>query len=297
MTTEVQQIHGTLDRIRFQSDKGFFIGIFKSQDTNVVALGNLLKPKVGFDYDLTGKWVNNAKWGKQFRFQLYSEIKPKSTDGILRYLVNTAKWVGPVVGARLIEAYGSETMDVLREDPEKVATDIRGITLKRAEEIQNIIVGNETIEALIIDLEALIGGAGLRQSLPIEIAKEFGSDAVDILKDDPYILTTFAGVGFLSADRVALSRFKTVRKSVKRQVAGIKHILKENERSGNVWCYIDTLFRNAETLLGCDITEGFEHVLKSSVIKVANLVAIKQMAYDESYIATKIKALLTFDSI
>ena len=290
--TQSNELTATLSRIRFQNEKGFLIGVFDKGKSRIAALGNLLKPKVGFDYKLRGKWVNNDVYGQQFKFHSYETIKPKSTDGIYRYLVHTAKWIGPIVANNLIEEYGQETINVLKTDPKKIARDIKGLTIKRAKEIQNIILENDAIEAIVVDLEALIGGMGTRKSLPIEIAKKWGGDAIDVLKENPYRLTKFRGIGFLTADKIALARFKIDKKSIHRQKAGILHVLKENELEGNVWCYIDQLFRDAETLLGCDVSEGFEEILKENVTKLSNLIANKVIAYNEKYIADKIKNLM-----
>jgi len=286
------EIQGTLNRIRFKNDNGFLIGLFENDDYEMAALGNLLDPKIGFDYKLCGKWVVDTKWGKQFKFQSYTTIQPKSTDGIYRYLVNTAKWVGPVIGERLIKEFGTKTIDVIRTDPKGVAKAIRGLSLKRTKEMQQIIIENEENEELIVKLEALIGGMGFRKSLPIEVAKKWASDAVTVITKNPYQLMTIRGIGFLSADRLAITRFGIEHTSIYRQKAGIAHILEENERSGNVWCYIDDLFRKAETLLGCDIQNGYKAILKEDIIKHNQLVANEEIAIDEQYIATKIRSLM-----
>jgi len=290
----MDSVVGSLNNIRFQNNNGFLIGQFKCEDDQITALGNLLRPTIGIDYKLRGRWVQDHKWGKQFRFDSYETVQPKSLSGIHRYLIHTSKWIGPVVAQALIDTYGEETIDVLRTDPARVAKDIRGITLQRANEIQQTIVENEAIESVVIELENLVGGIGLRKSLPIDIANKWGSDAVTILKENPYQLITLHGIGFLSADHLALTRLGVTRTDVNRQKAGLLHLIRENEIAGNIWIYIDDLFRKAEALLGCDPAQGFVLILGHEIVQTADLVSLKNTAYDESFIAKKIAALMSY---
>lgn len=290
----VDTLTGRLDSIRYQNDRGFLIGSFiYGDEESTTALGNLLRPKVGLDYKLNGKWVDDHRWGRQFRFSSYEPIKPKSTDGIFRYLMHTIKWIGPVTAADIIQRYGETAIDILRDDPDKVVSDIRGISPNRAKEIQEALIENEQLEAVVVELEALIGEAGLRRSLPIEIAERWGADSIVILRENPYRLIDFRGVGFLSADHIATTRFKINTRDVNRQKAGLLYLLNENEIAGNVWFYVDELYRKAQVLLGCDPSEGFQ-ILKDNehIVQVNDVVSQRLIAEEEAFIAEKLRWMM-----
>jgi exodeoxyribonuclease V alpha subunit len=290
----MEVIEARLDRIRFaNAENGFLIGIFYNSK-HIVALGNCIRPEIGQDYKLHGEWIDDPKWGKQFRFQHYETVVPKSTDGIFRYIVRIAKWVGPSIGNQLIRLYGEETLNILANDPERVASDVRGITPTRAREIQALIRENRDMEAVLVALEELLGDQHLRKSLPIELAKHWGSDAIEIIKDDPYVLTQFSRIGFLGADRVAIQKLQFDVKALKRQTACIQHVLRDSELlGGNTWMRRDDLLSACEGLIGYEPEEGLgKAIARGDVAMEKGYVAREKVANDERYIANKIHELM-----
>ena len=100
-------ITGTLADIRF-SKNGFLIGQLDSGET---VKGNMLEPIIGQEYRLAGDWVNDPRWGRQFTFSRYATETPRDAEGVYRYLVRVAKWVGPIVGRRIVQAFGDDALD------------------------------------------------------------------------------------------------------------------------------------------------------------------------------------------
>lgn len=300
-TLQPDQITGNLSHIRFSNDQGFLIGMFqgeknkgKSKDGEFAALGNMLRPEVGMEYKLFGKWVDDPKWGRQYRFKRYEAIIPKDTDGIYRYLVRVAKWVGPKVGRDLISKYDIDTLDVLREDPERVAKEIKGITINRAEEIRGLLIQNEDIEAALVELERLIGGQGLRQSLPIDLVQKYGSNAPAVLKENPYILTEEKQIGFPSADKVALNRFNVDPASIYRQQSCCLHTIKSYcTQGGHTWIEMTELMKMVYALIKCDSQVGIQKLIDDKrIVMEGKYIALEQTAKDEDFIAKKIKEML-----
>ena len=88
-------IDGHIMDIRFERD-GFVILRFSVNGNSVSALGNMVRPEPGMFYRLRGKWdPTHPVFGRQFRFCWYETVQPRSTEGIFKYLVRIAKWVGP----------------------------------------------------------------------------------------------------------------------------------------------------------------------------------------------------------
>jgi len=290
----MEPIQATLTNIRFERD-GFLIGMFQSEKGGeFAALGNILNAEIGMEYKLFGKWVNDRQWGQQLKIKTYETIIPKSTDGIYRYIVRIVKWVGPKTGKAIIAKYGIDTLDILREDPERVSTDIKGITRERAFEMQEFIKEYHDIENTLVELERLIGGFGLRSSLPMDAIAKWKSQAVDVLKSNPYRLTEMKQIGFPSADKVALGRFKINPKSVFRQRSAIEHVIKDQtHQHGHIWINKEAAIKEVEMLIGCNPSEGYrEAIEKLIIIEVDGLVALRSMAKDETDIADKVKELL-----
>lgn len=297
MTTDQhpETFEGILNHVRFQNDNGFLIGLFQDGESlsQVCALGNVLRPEIGMSYKLRGKWINDPKWGKQFKFENYQVVVPQSTDGIFRYIVRIAKWVGPAVGTDLIAKYGDQTLNVLKTDPERVAREIKGITPTRAATIQKLIKDNEEYESAFIELETMLGGQGLSKTLPMKLITKWGSDAPAKLRENPYRLIDIHGIGFPTADRVAISRFEVNEKSVHRQCAGINHIILENTFEGHTWIKKTELVLRVEGLLGTSPEEGLSQMLGKGkeLVEEDGYVTSLSIASDEALISKRIAQL------
>ena len=291
----MERINATLTHIRFQNrETGFLIGIFLQGRQEFAALGSMVGPEVGMDYTLSGEWVENEKFGRQYKFVNYEVVAPKSTDGIYRYLVKVARWVGPKVGQALIDHYKEETLNIIRTDPERVARQIRGITPARAAEMQAKIIENQAIEATLVELENLIGGQGLKQSLPTELLAKYGSNAVAELRLNPYMLTEFKQIGFLQADKVALTKFEIKPQSVRRQQAAALHIIEQIcFQEGSVWVEEHRLIAEVTGLISCDPAPGLVKLAGARRIVInEGFVALKYLADNEEYVAKKFIKML-----
>lgn len=288
----MDKITGVLSHVKFSGKNNFVIADIQARGQMVTVLGSILNPNVGQEYKLFGSWMMDPQWGKQFKFRAFETIKPQSTDGIYRYVVRMAKWVGPKIGKRLTEKYEEKTLDMLRENPEQVASDIQGITYNRAIEIQANIKQNEQIEAALVELEKLVGGQGLRASLPMDLVQKWGANAIRRIETNPYILTEMEGVGFPSADRIAINSIKVDPKSGYRQMAAILHVLKEDLFNGNTWMDKLEMKKQAKALISWSVEEGFGKAISKGKIKEhEDFVALDYVERDERHIAEKIKEL------
>jgi len=313
MTTET--ITAQLNSIRYQNGNGFMIGMAQSKETKdntatfddpkmtitykteFGVLGSMISPQVGMTYKLFGEWSNHPEFGRQFKFSRHEIIKPTDTNGIYKYIVRTAKWVGPTIGQRLVDLYGENTLEVLRNDPEIVASEIVGLTENRTKTIQEMLIEQEETEAIIVELLTVLDFPGLRKNLPIEIASKYGSNSLEVLKENPYILTDFNGIGFLIADRIAMHSFKVDVNSMYRIKSCIEYVMKEDLNSvGSTWMYQDKIIFNVNELTGVK-SDGIEKGLKG-LIEVGLVVmdndwySFFEVDKNESLIAGKIKEML-----
>jgi len=302
-------IQATLKNIRFQNDSGFIIAMASSSGGNgdikdvkgeFGMLGNMLNPQEGMTYKLQGEWSVHPEFGKQFKFSHYTAVKPKDENGIYKYLVRTAKWIGPSIAQSLVEIYGDNTLEVLREDPEMVAAEIRGITEKKAKEIQEILIDHEELESILVDLMAILNIPGLRRSLPYEMIEKFGSNAAEILKENPYIIVNFRGSGFLIADRLALQSLNIDPDSMFRVKAAIEYAMDQDlHGNGNTWIDQDQLIYNVKELTSVDnlelILSGIGKLLDKKAIVITTdgeWLALYEVDENETYIADKIKEMI-----
>lgn len=294
----IQKITATLTGIRYSGDNNFIIGMFSNETGDFSGLGNMFRPEIGMEYHVFGDWSTHPQYGRQLKFVRYETIQPVDTDGIYKYLVRIARWVGPSIGDKLVEKYGDETLEILRTDPQRVARDIPGLTESRALEIQSGLLEVEAMESIIVELLTILTIPGLRKSLPFDLVDRFGSDAVDMVRENPYVLTEFPGIGFQLADAVALS-LHFDQNSLYRKMAATIFTLGENEHEGNVWMDMGQLVENTCNLLGIlTAGEAIEPLLNGDKIvrmqfgDTGNMVALTPTDHDETYIAQQIFKLL-----
>ena len=298
-------IKAELVNIRFKSDEGFLIGQFRpecrtgsngvrvNKADHLAGLGKMFRPEVGMNYVLHGKYSIHPRFGRQFNFDRYEVIKPKDTNGIFRYLVRVAKYVGPAVADRLIETYGSETLEVLEADPEKVAHEISGLTCEKAKGIAAALSKDAKMRAVLVELEAILDIPGLRKDLPVDVVEKYGSDAAERLKDNPYLLTQFNRVGFQTADAIALRKLKIEPDSIFRITAASRHIMKEQMMAaGHIWVDETVYYQAMKDLLSIPInvikTSKKELLANGEIVEYEQLLALPSADQDETYIANKI---------
>lgn len=271
---EDNSLRGTLDRIIFERD-GFIIAALETKET---ILGNLFGAIIGQEYEFTGAWVTDSRFGRQFKFDTYRTVTPQDLDGIRRYIIR-AKWLGPVLARKVVQEFGEDTLSILKNDPDKVAGTTPGITPAKAQEIAETLKSQEQNEAATVELETLLGGQHLpKQTIPTLIAR-YGSDAPARVKANPYSLIQLRGIGFLTADRVALSHsIGYEREGVERQKAAILYELQDAADSGG------------HTLLPRNV---FEERVKARIGLLPGEEAIGQLEEEERIILTADTVALT----
>jgi exodeoxyribonuclease V alpha subunit len=165
-------------------------------------IGDMIEPAIGQLYNFTGKWKRNDRFNKwEMHFAAYQTVLPDDTGGIYYYLVQTAKWVGPETATALIDAFGTETLNVLKNPNSDIH--VKGLTGERLCEIRESLIRNEATEKAIVELNSILGGV-LSPSVIQRAITRWGSDAGRIIRRDPFRLTQLHGIGFLKADAVYL---------------------------------------------------------------------------------------------
>jgi len=283
------KITGELSRIIFKSDSGFLIGSFHDRDNSfITATGNLINPQTGIEYSLFGDWTESPKYGRQFAFNRFETELPSDPVGIFKYLVRSCKYVGSAVGQSLVDTYGSETLKIMKSDPDRIANDIQGITVKRAKEIQTTLMQQEQNEKIMIELETLLDVQGMFKKLPEQLFEKYQYNAAEKVKENPYILTEFPRVGFALADRVALHNGFS-RTSVKRKAAAALHCLRENQQAGSTWIPSSDLIQKMKELIQIiDLEQGIQELIDAGKVTLERgYIAFSSVSSDERHIAEK----------
>ncbi len=250
-----EEIQGAIAHIRFHRD-GFLIAALRD---GTAVTGHMPSPQEGQDYRFRGRWTVHPRHGRQFAFDSYQVLYPTTLPAIARYLAEHCRGIGPRTAQRLVAAYGEAALQVLTEDPGRAAREIPGLSGRRALEAAAGLRANAAHQKLQLALTGLLDGAGVNRAVIARILRDWGEEAPDRLRRDPYALIDgIRGVGFATADRVA-AHLGLDREGGPRIRAGIRHVLQEEAFSNGHTCLPRQAFlARAAALLGvgCDLVEA-----------------------------------------
>jgi len=264
--------------------------------THVSILGAMPNASAGQEYEVTGKLEYDTKWHQwQIKFSTHRTILPNDEDSILRYLIDVARWVGPDIAAKLVKAFGNHTLTTIKTDPEHVAETIPGITLTRAKEMQSTLVENEKSEQAMIEINTMIGGV-LPPSITRKAISTWGSDAALKIKDNPFILTSLPGVGFIMADAIH-RRMKGAEDDQNRHKSAIVHVLQEAaQNDGHTVITTNQAVLKANILTGGLRTDSIATAEKNGHIRTSDMasdMSLEDLVAAEEYVAGKISTMLS----
>lgn len=126
---------GTIEDIVYRNEEnGYTVARLEKDDSVVTVVGKFIDVQVGASVKLEGKF-EKTKYGVQYSFQSYEMSMPKSLAGIEKYLGSgLIKGIGPITAKKIVEKFGTDTLDILEYSPQKLAA-INGISEKKAIEI------------------------------------------------------------------------------------------------------------------------------------------------------------------
>ncbi len=194
-----------------------------------IVVGDLGSTAPGEQVRVAGKWEEHKSHGKQLRAALCVPELPSTPDGIARLLGSGfVDGIGPGLAKRLVASFGSATLDVIADHPERLR-EVDGIGPERARRIQ------ETFRARRAESEtkSFLQAVGIGPALGQKVFKRFGDETSRVVKEDPYRLAAeVAGVGFLTADRIGRS-LGIKEDDPRRARAAVRHLIVEGGDNGH----------------------------------------------------------------
>lgn len=293
------RLQGAVENIVYRNEEnGYTVLEIIDGDDYITAVGSMPQVSAGDSVTLMGFFTNHRSYGRQFSVKSCEVERPSQAADILRYLSSGAvKGIGPSTAKKLVDEFADATLDVMENDPERVAK-LRGITLKKAKEFSEQLKANAGIRALMLYL----GEYGISNTSAVKIFNVFGGRSVDQIKQNPYILCDpDFGVGFESADFIAKNEsFDS--DSELRLRAGLVYVLKHNHGNGHTCLPKDKLITTTARFLnvGEDSLEDcldkmiFDRSLISAEIDEQTFVFTPKMYDIELNTASRIKLLLGF---
>lgn len=205
----------------------------------VTCVGHMVGPQAGVHLRVSGRWVNNARFGRQVEFAGAEEVLPATSEGIRLYLASgLIKGVGEELAGRIVELFGTDTIRVLDEEPERLLR-VRGVGRKSLARIQESWAEHRGMRDLLLFLQP----HGITPAYAVRIYRAYGSQALNVVRENPYRLAMdIHGIGFVTADAAAAKLGFEPDHPLRIQ-AGTLYILQKATDDGNVYLPEDRLVR------------------------------------------------------
>ena len=169
----MEEIFGYIDSIVFaDEEKGFTIARIKEPKnadlTCIVGILPSIQP--GENICCKGEWKFHPKHGKQFEVTSFELKPPSDLVGIQKYLeCGMIKGIGPVYAERIVQEFGTDTLRIIDEVPERLQ-EVPGIGIKKIEHIKKCWDEQRSIRNVMIFLR----GHGVSPGFAQKIFKTYG---------------------------------------------------------------------------------------------------------------------------
>lgn len=316
-TAHLEKLSGIVARITYHSPETGWtvlkVAPFDRPGDEVAVIVHQSKVFAGATMAFYGNWAQHPKFGEQFKAVKVEELKPATSNALEKYLGSgLIKGVGPAFAKRIVKHFGKDTLDVFDTDIDRLM-EVPGIAKKKLKTIVSAWEEHKDIKDVMLFLQSY----DISTLFAVKIYKTYGKEAIKIVSENPYRLAKdIYGIGFFSADKVALSMGLGT-DSEQRIRAAIEHVLAASREEGHCYLTTEQITKQVNELLENKLDDRVRPLLASMEqngdIKVrmfevpqkagkakdkaksdavqANCYYAPSIYYDEEYIAKKVRQL------
>lgn len=218
------------DVVYFNQETGYIVLDMNVDNELVPAFGNMGDVHEGEQLSMYGNYATSAKYGKQFKVEIFERSLPKDVNSIAKYLASGAvRGIGKTMAKKIVKAFGEKTLDIIENDPIQLAS-IKGITAETAQKI-----GAEFRNASgLREVMTFFSKYNITNYTIAEAWKLYGGDLIRAASDNPYCLCV-DGIDLKFEDAEAIARdVNFPRDREERVFAGIIWALRNAANDGSV---------------------------------------------------------------
>jgi len=198
---------------------------------------------------ISGKEAEHPRFGTQVKAESFETIAPSTTEGVEAYLASgLVKGVGPATARKIVKVFGTDTLRVLDQEPERLRA-VRGLGERKIRDLSEAVRAQKDLQNVLVFLRT----HGLGPGLAARIVRRYGASASALVQANPFRLADeVVGIGFRTADRLA-GQLGIAPDAPERLDAGLEYCLQQAAKEGH--CYLpeeELVRRTAEKLLSCD---------------------------------------------
>ena len=297
MQENLLKMEGTVDEVIYRNEQNGYIILNLETALGIITivgtLGNIVE---GERLELSGSYVNNAKYGRQFKAEVCQRMLPTTPAEIRRYLGSgIIRGLGPAMAKKIVAAFGEESLDVIENDPLRLSQ-IKGLTSDKALYISSEYRKLCGVKTVVEFLQKY----GISPMTSMAVWRTYDSSSISVIKDNPYVLCgSGIDVSFQTADEIA-KELGIDTDDMNRVKAGVMYVLRENSFSGHTCLPRVKLAEIVCNELGvdgqvfdCSLEAGIkEGTFVSLSFGEREFVYITEFFNAEDYITTKLSQML-----
>ncbi len=306
----IEKIRGIVQRITYHNpDNGWSVlrvNPFDAQGETVTVTVHQMQVFAGATMEFFGAWTVHPKFGRQFKANEATELKPASAGALEKYLGSgLIKGVGPKTAQKIVRHFGKDTLEVFEEQIQRL-TEVPSIANKKLASISKAWQEHRAIRDVMLFLQS----HDISTLFAVRIYKQYGDNSIALVSENPYRLAAdFYGIGFFSADKVALS-IGFGPDSPLRITAAIRHVLSASREQGHCYLTQEQISKQVSKLLEINLSDQitlFLHEMEQdNALRVRLLIPdsssdddqepercyySKTLYYDEDYVANRLRKL------
>ncbi len=233
MSFDEEKITGIVEEITFQNAANGWTVIDLAVDNELItAVGVMPMINAGETVTLTGNFTIHPSFGRQFKVTAFSRSMPETADQIFKYLASgVIRGIGPKKATLIVEKFGEETLDVLENEPLRLAS-LKGISEEQAKAIGEDFSRQYALRTVMLSLEKY----DFTPAECVRIFKKLGMNAAEKVEENPYVLCSM-GLG-ITFERAEFIEEKLPKKPLPdyRIREGILHVLRYNSLNRGHTC-------------------------------------------------------------
>ncbi|MDE6839823.1 MAG: ATP-dependent RecD-like DNA helicase [Oscillospiraceae bacterium] len=262
-------VEGTVSAVLFCNEENGYtvLKLDCGERGEITAVGCMPGAAPGETLELEGAWGRHPSYGEQFKAEVVTRRLPVGEKAVFEYLASGAvKGVRMGLARQIVDRFGADALAVIENEPEKLC-DIRGVSPKRARAISEDFrqkMGMRRLAEFLSEHRLPLAAA-------MPLYKRFGDLAVDVVRDNPYLLADRSlEIPFAQVDALAIE-LGVAGDDPQRVEAALLFELDHNADNGHVFLPEQKLLGATAALIGVEgscLAEGLGALIeRGEVVK------------------------------
>ncbi len=282
----LEEISGVFTYTLYKSDT-YMVTKFDSEEGTITVTGPSFEYEKGVRYRLSGTYFEHSRYGFQFNMLTVQKEMPKAKEDIISFLSSKLfKGVGKKAAARIYEAFGDETLELLKNDI--TLLDCLDLTVKQMESLEE---GFKSLSDPENEILFYLISNGFNSLDAQKIFAKFKLASIEVGKENPFrYYNDIYGMSFDKVKNYA-SKIDFEDKELKYREAFILYYLTDSLfQSGDTYILKEELFRGLQKAGMIDAEEAYERAVGNEYLIVEDeRVYLANDYYNERFISDYLK--------